>query len=113
MFRISAGALTLLTLFLLIGCGGKPASVQESGLELSFADCYVFNAEVWIDEDYVGSYPSGQPSLIEGVAEGSHTLYAKSNIVVADSFFCWTTNFSISKDKTTYLTLGCDGHGCR
>ncbi|MDD4856923.1 MAG: hypothetical protein PHD74_02325 [Candidatus Krumholzibacteria bacterium] len=113
MFRISACALIILTLFLLLGCGGKPASVEEYGLELAFSNCYTFMAEVWIDDTYVGEYTSERSSLIEGVADGSHTLYAKSNIVVADSFFCWTTDFSMSKDKTTYLTLECPGHGCR
>jgi len=114
MVRIGAFALTVLALFLLLGCGEKAATVQQTGLELAFPHCLPFNAEVWIDNNYFGSFTSQRPSLLE-VAVGSHTLYAKSNLSVhkPDTFFCWTENFSVADGKITYLSLDCYGHGCR
>jgi hypothetical protein len=112
MARIGAFGFVMLALLLVLGCGGKPASVQETGLDLSFPHCYSFEAWVWIDDNYIGSFTSEQPSRID-LAPGSHTLYAKSNIVVADSFFCWTTSFNITQDEITFVSLDCYGHGCR
>ncbi len=112
MVRIGSFAVTILALFLLLGCGEKTASVAETGLEINFPHCIPFNAQVWIDDEYFGSFTSERPSLL-GVAVGSHTFYAKSNLVVADSFFCWTENFSITDGRITFLALDCYGHGCR
>jgi len=112
MVRIGSFAMTILALFLLLGCGEKAVSVQETGLEINFPHCLEFNAEVWIDDEYFGSFPSQRPSLLS-VAAGSHTFYAKSNLVVVDSFFCWTENFSITDGSITFLALDCYGHGCR
>jgi len=112
MVRIGAFVLTVLILCLLLGCSEKTTESVQTGLELSFMNCFSFNAWVWIDGDYKGAFTSERPSVIE-VAEGSHTLYAKSNIVVADSFFCWTQDFSVSGGEVTDLQLDCAGHGCR
>jgi hypothetical protein len=112
MVRIGAFVLIILVLGMWLGCGGKPASVQQTGLNLTFPHCGTFEASLWIDNDYVGSFTSEQPSLID-VKPGGHTLYAKSNMVQGDSFFCWTTSFNITSQKITFVRLDCTGHGCR
>lgn len=112
MVRVGAFAMIIMVLMLWLGCGGKPATVQETGLNLTFDDCGTFEAWLWVDNDYVGSFTSEQPSIID-VSPGGHTLYAKSNMVQGDSFFCWTTDFSITNQKITFVKLDCAGHGCR
>jgi hypothetical protein len=114
MVRIGAFVFMALALVLLLGCGEKATTTQDMGLEVTFPHCLPFNAEVWIDDNYIGSFTSQRASLID-VAAGSHSIYAQSNLHVQDpdSFFCWTENFSIADGKITYLVLDCYGHGCR
>ncbi len=109
MVRIGAVSLMVLSLFVLFGC--KTTDTQETGLELSFDSCLSFEAWVWIDSKYVGSYSSDLPAFLD-VKVGPHSLYAKSNLIAGDTCVCWTRNFRISEGKTTPLVLNCVGAGC-
>ncbi len=111
MTRVGAFALLILFVSLVVGCSEKTASVQETGIRLGFSNCLTFAAWVWIDGYYVGTYTSEQPSLID-VTAGGHTLFVRGNIVVGDSSFCWTQDFSVSEEQVTEVTLDCVGAKC-
>jgi hypothetical protein len=110
MVRIGVVALIVLSFFMLFGCG-KTTETNQTGLNVSFGHCLTFEAWVWIEQDYIGSYSSDVPSFIEYKA-GSYTIYAKSNVVAGDTCFCWTKRITISDGKTTDLRLDCVGAGC-
>jgi len=85
-------------------------------LEVVTARCVVFSLLMWIDGHYVGSFgndlPNDQPITIE-VPLGGHTLYAKANIVVSDTSYCWTKGFVISeRQESAVLVLDCIGAAC-
>jgi hypothetical protein len=113
MFRVGAFIVIVLVLSLFFGCSEKTSEAQPTGLELGFMNCLTFNGSVFIDNNYVGSYSSERAWFID-VAAGSHALYVKGNIVVVvgDSTFCWTQNFSVADGQTTHLDLDCDLGGC-
>ncbi len=106
--------LMVLVLVFIYSCGDKDSEgVQETGLELRFKNCITFAVWLWIDGEYQGTFTSEESNFIP-IGAGSHTLYAKSNIVLTetDEYFCWSTKFSVSDGKVTYLTLDCEGHAC-
>ncbi len=111
MARIGAFAALTILIALLIGCSEKTSSTEQTGLELNFAHCLTFSAWVWIDGEYVGAFTSEQPSIIE-MGSGGHTLFARSNMVVADTSYCWTTSFNVSDGQTTEVILDCVGARC-
>jgi hypothetical protein len=111
MVRIGAVALMAVSLFMLLGCGEKSTETTRTGVDLSFRNCLSFEAWVWIDQVYVGSFTSDLPSFIE-YKSGSHTIYAKSNLIAGDTCYCWTKTFSVSDGKATSLILDCIGAGC-
>jgi hypothetical protein len=100
-------------LLLLLGCKEEATEAQTTGVEITFVNCLTFNAQIFIDDSYKGSYSSERPAIIE-LAAGSHTLWAKSNLSVnePDTSFCWTESFSVSDGSVTRLLLDCEGHGC-
>ena len=112
MARIGGMALIVLALFLLVGCSDKTTGTDQTGVAITFPHCLTFNALIWVDDNYVGSYSSEHEAVIE-LSSGAHSLEAKANIVVADTTYCWTTNFSVDSGKLTDLQLDCYGHGCR
>jgi hypothetical protein len=112
MVRIGAFALMVMAFFLFLGCSEKSTASEEIGVQVSFPHCLSFEALIWVDDTYVGAFSSERPAVLE-IAAGSHTLYAKSNLVVADSFYCWTQDFSVASGKLSYVELDCYGHGCR
>jgi hypothetical protein len=104
--------MTVLALFALFGCKEKGTEAKVTGIELRFRGCLTFEAWVWIDDEYQGSYTSEQPSTIE-LPSGAHTLYARSNMFVSgDTMFCWTTDFSVVQDKVVQVYLDCPGNKC-
>lgn len=113
MFRVGAfiSIVTILSLFL--GCSDKTSESQPTGLELGFMNCITFNAQVFIDNSFVGSFSSERAWFID-VPVGSHALYAQANVVVdaGDSTFCWTQNFSVADGATTHIDLNCNTGGC-
>ena len=113
MARVGAFGLSVLFLSLIIvGCDEKATSVQETGLMLSFSNCNTFTAYVWIDDVLLpDEYSTEQPSLIE-IASGSHKIFVRGNIVIGDSSYCWTENFSVSEGAITPLALDCIGAKC-
>jgi hypothetical protein len=113
MFRVGAFVLIALVLSLAFGCSEKTSEAQVTGVELSFSSCLTFNAMVFIDDTYMGSFSSERPAFIS-VATGSHALYVKGNIVVVagDSTYCWTESFSVADGQTTTLDLNCNTGGC-
>lgn len=111
MARLGAFVALIVLLSLLFGCAEKTTSVQQTGLELRFANCLTFAAWVWVDGSYVGTYTSDQPNEID-VAPGSHSLFVRGNTVVADTSYCWTTSFSVSDGELTRLVLDCVGAKC-
>jgi hypothetical protein len=113
MFRVGAFALVVLVLSLFFGCSDKTSDVKPTGLELSFPNCLSFNAQVFVDNNFVGSFSSERAWFID-VATGSHTLYAHANIVVVkgDTSFCWTQNFNVADGQTTRVQLDCRTGGC-
>jgi hypothetical protein len=85
-------------------------------LEIVTTRCMVFMLSIFIDDDYMGSYSNehvnDQAIAIE-VALGSHTLYAQANIVVADTSYCWTKDFTIVEgQRSAVLVLDCIGASC-
>jgi hypothetical protein len=110
MVRIGAVALIVLSTFLLFGCNETTGN-DQTGLDLSFGNCLTFEAWVWLNEDYIGSYSSDVTSFIE-CGSGSYTVYAKSNIVAGDSCYCWTKTVTVADGKTTPVHLDCVGAGC-
>jgi hypothetical protein len=111
MARIGGMALITAALFLFFGCSEKTTGNEETGVAITFPHCQTFNAHVWIDNNDVGSYSSEHEAIIE-LAAGAHSLYSKANVVVADTTYCWTTSFSVTKGQVTSLELDCYGHGC-
>lgn len=111
MARVGAFALLIVLLACLIGCEEKTASVQQTGINLQFENCISFAVWVWVDGDYIGTYTSEQRSYI-GIGPGGHTLFARGNIVVADSSYCWTQSFSVSDGQITDVRLNCRGAKC-
>jgi hypothetical protein len=113
MFRVGAFILIALVLSLFFGCSEKTSEAQLTGLELGFMNCITFNAQVTIDDNYVGSFTSERASFI-GVAAGPHTLKVRANLVVVGSgqTFCWTQNFNVVDGQTARLVLDCDLGGC-
>jgi hypothetical protein len=111
MVRLGVFVSLVLFVSLLIGCSEKATSVQETGLDLRFANCLTFSAWVWIDGGYMGSYTSEQPNIID-VPAGGHTLFVRGNIVVADTSYCWTGNFRVSEGQITTVVLDCRGAKC-
>jgi len=112
MIRIGAATAMILVLLMVFGCEDKAAETQATGVNLDFENCLTFSAWVWIDGDYYDSFTSEQPSFLE-LSAGSHTLYARSNVIAGDSFFCWNKEFSVADQQATDLILDCDGAGCR
>jgi hypothetical protein len=113
MFRIGAFVLIVLALSLVFGCSEKTSEAQLTGLEVGFMHCLSFNAQVFVDGNYVGSFSSERAWFIP-VAAGSHTLKAQSNLVVisGNNKFCWTENFNVADGQTTRLNLDCDTAAC-
>jgi hypothetical protein len=104
--------LIILALFALFGCKDKGTEAKVTGIELRFRNCLTFEAWVWIDGEYQGSYTSEQPSTIE-LASGAHSLFARSNMFVSgDTTFCWTTDVDVTQDKVARVLLDCPGHKC-
>lgn len=112
MARVGAFAAITLLIALMIGCAEKTSSTEQTGLELVFDNCITFAAWVWIDGEYVGTFTSEQPSVIE-LAAGGHSIFARSNMVVGDSSYCWTRSFSVSDGQTTEVVLDCVGARCQ
>lgn len=116
MKRIGA-IMLILILVSIYSCGDKSTEeVQQTGLELSFKNCITFAVWLWIDDEYQGTYTSEEPNFIP-IGAGSHTLYAKSNLVITgteqeEHYFCWSKDFSVQDGKVTYLMLDCEGHNC-
>ncbi len=113
MFRVGAFISIALVLSLFFGCSEKTSEAQPTGLEVGFMNCLTFNTQVFIDDNYVGSFSSERSWFID-VAAGNHTLYAKANIVVhaTDSTFCWTEDFNVADGQTTRVNLNCSTGGC-
>ena len=103
----------LIAMIFVYGCGEKSTSVQETGLDLRFANCFIFAVWVEIDGNYQGTFSSERSGFIP-LKAGSHTLYARSNMELADTgeYYCWTTDFTVSKNKITTVLLDCEGHTC-
>ena len=111
MFRVGAFLAIAMILSLFFGCSDKASDAQPTGLEVGFMNCLTFNARVFVDDTYMGSFSSERAWFIDAAA-GSHTLYAEANIVSGDSTFCWTENFSVADGKVTRLNLNCNTGGC-
>jgi hypothetical protein len=113
MFRVGALLSIVLILAMLFGCSDKTSEAKPTGVEIAFANCVTFLANVFIDDNLVGQFSSERPWFID-VAAGSHTLYVESNVDVVSSNtrFCWTQDFSVSDNNTTEILLDCDGHTC-
>lgn len=113
MFRVGACLLIVLAISLLFGCSDKTSEAQPTGLELGFMNCLSFNAHVFIDNSYVGSFSSERSWFID-VAAGKHSLFARANLAVdlPDTSFCWTTSFTVAEGATTQLRLNCSTGGC-
>jgi hypothetical protein len=108
MFRVGALVLIMLVCSPFFGCSEKTSEVKPTGLELGFRNCLTFNAEVFIDNNYVGSYSSERAWFID-VGAGSHALEVHGNIVVVatETKFCWTRNFNVSEGAITHIDLDC------
>jgi hypothetical protein len=115
MSRIGAFALALVLLACCIGCDEKSASVVQTGLNLSFANCVTTGIYVFIDGDddlANATYCSSEITNFIEIAPGTHTLNARANITVADTSYCWTRSFSVSDGQITELVLDCIGASC-
>ena len=113
MYRIGALIALVLVGSLLLGCEEDATETSSTGLALVFQNCITFNANVFIDDGFVGQYTSERPSFIE-VPTGSHRLFVESNLVVhlGDTNFCWTKNVTVSDGQTTVVNLNCRGAAC-
>jgi hypothetical protein len=113
MKRIGAAAV-LLGLFLLIlsGCEEETTGVEEKGLEIAFTNCLSFGVYVWVDGLFQGYTSTDEPKLFE-IPSGSHTLYARSNAIKEGSYYCWSTNVSVSDSGISTVTLDCTGAECQ
>jgi len=113
MFRIGALIALVLVGSLVLGCEEDATETTSTGLALSFQNCISFNANVFVDNGFVGQYTSERAAFIE-VPSGSHTLFVESNLVVhlGDTNFCWTRNFTVSEGQATVVTLDCHGAAC-
>jgi hypothetical protein len=113
MFRIGALLSIVLILALLVGCSDKTSEAKPTGVEIAFANCVTFNANVFIDDNYIGSFSSERPWFID-VAAGGHSMYVESNLVVVapNTKFCWTQSFNVTDGATTNILLDCDSGAC-
>lgn len=113
MFRVGAFISIALVLSLFFGCNEKTSEAQQTGLEVGFPNCLTFNAQVFVDDNFVGSFSSERAWFIP-IAAGSHTIKAQSNLVVVsgETKYCWMESFSVADGQTTYLNLNCDTAEC-
>jgi hypothetical protein len=113
MFRVGVFALTVLTLSMFFGCSDETTETTPTGVEVAFPSCLTFNAEVFIDGNYVGSFSSERSWFID-VSSGTHLLEAHSNLTVneGNTKFCWRESFSVADGSTTLLSLPCDTASC-
>lgn len=106
MFRVGAFVLIVLGLILFFGCNEKTSEAEVTGLELGFRNCFTFNARVFIDGNYIGSFSSERASFID-VPAGSHALFAEANLATMDSVYSWKQNFNVAAGKITQIALNC------
>jgi hypothetical protein len=113
MFRVGVFALAMLLLSMFFGCSDETTDTEPTGVEVAFPSCLTFNAVVFIDGNYVGSYSSERSWFID-IAAGTHHLEAHSNLSVVDddTGFCWDETFSVADGSTTLLSLPCDTAAC-
>jgi hypothetical protein len=96
-----------------VGCEEEVTGANQTGIEIGFTNCVTVGIWVWIDEEYQGFMSSDSPELFP-VSSGSHSLYCRSNAVLAETqeYVCWTVDFSVSENETTQLVLDCDDAFC-
>jgi hypothetical protein len=113
MFRVAAFALIALVLSPSFGCSDKTSEAKPTGLQLGLANCLTFNAVVFIDDNYIGSFSSERAWFID-VAAGAHTLYVKGNLIVVstNTSFCWTQDFNVADGQITVVDLDCNTGVC-
>lgn len=113
MFRVGVVALTVLMVSMFFGCSDETTDTEPTGVEVAFPNCLTFNAVVFIDGNYVGSYSSERSWFID-ISAGTHLMEAHSNLTVNEGNieFCWRESFSVADGATTLLSLPCDTAAC-
>jgi len=107
-----ASMMIMLALVMVYGCKQQSTEAQVTGIELQFSGCLTFEAWLWVDGEFQGSYTSEQPSTIP-VAAGARSLYIRSNMfVTGDTMYCWDEQVTVEDGKVTAVTLPCAGHKC-
>lgn len=109
-----AAALLLLSFMiasLSSGCGEDSTEVAQTGIEMRFTQCLVFGVHIFVNDTYQGTCSSEEPKFYP-LGPGTYTLYARSNANLGETYFCWSTEISVSDGNTTVVTLSCDGAEC-
>ncbi|MBN1884999.1 MAG: hypothetical protein JW876_05700 [Candidatus Krumholzibacteriota bacterium] len=99
-------ALLALSLAIAGGCDDETAGVDQTGINLRFANCLPLGIWVFVDDEYQSFASTEEPQFIS-VTAGSHTLWARSNAQLGDEFYSWDIEFSVSDGQITELTLDC------
>ncbi len=107
------GVLLLLAIALLTFTSGcdEAVEVQATGVMVMCEYCLTFEVWVWVDDNFMNIISSEEPVTFE-VASGSHSLYARSNAMDEDNYWCWSLDFSVSDGNVTTVVLDCRGAEC-
>jgi hypothetical protein len=109
-----AAALILVSVLLIAvwtGCEEDSTEAIPTGIEMQFTDCLVFGVHIFIDDTYQGTCSSEEPKFYP-LGAGTYALYARSNANLGDTYFCWSTDVTVSDGNTTVVTLSCDDAEC-
>ncbi|MDD3643524.1 MAG: hypothetical protein PHQ19_08700 [Candidatus Krumholzibacteria bacterium] len=109
-----AAALVLLAVLLAAvstGCGEDSTEVTRTGFEMRFTDCLTFGVHIFVNDTYQGTCSSEEPKFYP-VGAGTYTLFARSNANLGQTYFCWSTDLTVSDGNVTVVTLSCEGAEC-
>ncbi|MCK4350080.1 MAG: hypothetical protein KAX13_04440 [Candidatus Krumholzibacteria bacterium] len=111
MKRVSV--LLLLAIALLTFTSGCDEAVeaQATGITIRCSNCLTFEVWVWVDDNFMNIISSEEPATFE-ISSGSHSLFARSNVMDEDIYWCWSLDFSVSDGNVTSVILDCTGAEC-
>ena len=107
------GVLIILAMTLLTFTSGCDEAVeaQATGVTIRCANCLTFEVWVWVDDNFMNIISSEEPTTFE-ISSGSHSLFARSNAMDEDNYWCWSLDFSVSDGNITTVVLDCTGAEC-
>jgi hypothetical protein len=112
MKRVSGVLIIAVILLLAVSPGcKKETTTDETGLNITTANCLTFGIWVFLDGQYQGMISSEEPHFFS-LPSGTYELSARSNADLGEIYFCWTQEVTVNDGGTTEVLLDCDGAEC-